>query len=79
MTKQIDIKELIPYLKKGWVAMDENGTWLWCEVKPKIKNCGIWELSEQCSYCTLTAYINIAPISNWTKSLIKVENKDEFI
>ena len=32
----IDIKVLLPLLKKGWVAMDEDGTWYWYEKKPQI-------------------------------------------
>ena len=72
--KQIDIKELIPFMKNGWVAMDEDGSWFWCEIKPEIKNCNIWELNKPCSYCTLTEYVDIKPVSDWTKSLIKVEN-----
>ena len=33
--KQITIDDLIPFLKKGWVAMDENGTWSWFSSKPE--------------------------------------------
>ena len=33
--KQITIDDLIPFLKKGWVAMDENGTWSWFGSKPE--------------------------------------------
>ena len=42
--KKITIDELMPFLKKGWVAMDEDGTWLWFSKKPKIGNhVWLWE------------------------------------
>lgn len=72
MSKTINIKDLLPILRKGWVAMDEDGSWIWSEIKPEIKNCNIWELSKQCSYCTLTEFINILPVPNWKESLIEV-------
>ena len=34
--KQITIDDLIPLLKKGWVAMDENGRWYWYSTKPRL-------------------------------------------
>ena len=36
MTKQIKIEELIPFMRKGWVACNKNGTWYWYSAKPKI-------------------------------------------
>ena len=33
----IDIKVLLPLLKKGWVAMDKNGGWHWYKEKPYIE------------------------------------------
>ena len=35
--KPIDIKVLLPLLKKGWVAMVMNGDWYWYKVKPKCR------------------------------------------
>ncbi len=32
--KQITIYELLPLLKPGWVAMDEDGKWYWYGHKP---------------------------------------------
>ena len=34
MSKTITIDELIPLLKKGWVAMDEDGVWGWYSTRP---------------------------------------------
>lgn len=76
--KQIDIKELIPYLKDGWVAMDRDGTWWLYNEKPEMM-C-IFGTTTPYGWCFIrkrTALSNIAPVSDWTKSLIKVENKDE--
>ena len=30
----IKITDLIPMLKNGWVAMDNNGAWWWYNEKP---------------------------------------------
>ena len=32
----IDIEVILPFLKKGWVAMDKNGKWYWFKDKPSI-------------------------------------------
>lgn len=76
MTKQIDIKELIPFIKDGWVAMDKNEKWCWFKHKP-IKHFGYinkWlrkNTDDKWGYL-----VNIKPVSDWTKSLIKVENNN---
>ena len=37
------IQELLPHLKKGWVAMDEDGRWVWYKIKPHPnKDLEIW-------------------------------------
>ena len=38
MTKQIDIKELIPFMNSGWVACDSDGTWLWSDKELVIED-----------------------------------------
>lgn len=42
----IDIEALKPLLRKGWVAMDEDGGWYWYEKKPRrsYANWGGWDL-----------------------------------
>lgn len=30
----IDIQDIIPFMKKGWVAMDKNKCWYWHRRKP---------------------------------------------
>lgn len=29
----INIQDIIPFMKKGWVAMDKNGEWGWYSEK----------------------------------------------
>ena len=75
--KQIDIQELIPYLKDGWVAMDKCGIWYWSEKEPyTVKDFNGW-LAEESRSAILSIAFNIKPAKNWRKSLTKVENKDE--
>lgn len=38
MTKQIEIEELIPLLKGGYVAMDKDGDWNWFSDTPEMKD-----------------------------------------
>ena len=61
----IDIKVLLPLLKKGWVAMDEDRTWCWYERKPKIHQ-DLWK-NDSC-YIFLSCF-NIKPAENWEESL----------
>lgn len=76
MTKQIKIEELIPFMKKGWVACNKDGTWWWYSAKPKLE---IWYGYWDCygKYFEEISYIfkNIIPAKDWTKSLIKVGGK----
>ena len=76
MTKQIDINELIPCLKDGWVAMDEDKRWFWYAQKPNLlKINGIWKTISS-STCELTIEaIDIVPALDWTESLIKIDNE----
>ena len=73
MTKQIDIKELIPFMRKGWVACDSDGTWNFFQYKPYFVKKGGWNCCRGIIYPFRN--INIAPAEDWTKSLIKIERK----
>ena len=66
--KPIDIEVLLPLLKKGWVAMDEDGTWYWYEKKPRISYVN-WVV-EICLFRTLDGF-NIKPAENWENSLME--------
>lgn len=63
----IDIKVLLPLLKKGWAAMDKDGVWCWYEKKPKI-NQDLWINS---SSCKILSCFNIKPTENWEESLME--------
>jgi len=67
----INIQDIIPFMKDGWVAMDNGGVWNWWEHKPKMKHDFCWWA--QTGYlCCLSDGFDIAPADDWTKSLIKV-------
>lgn len=69
MTKQIDIQELIPFMKGGYVAMEEDEIWFWYDEIPFIED-GMWVFEG--SSCASLGAFNIKPAEDWTKSLIKV-------
>ena len=79
--KQITIYDLLPLLRKGWVACNSNGSWRWSKYKPNCRQrFGLWnteyERNEAC-FASLTAF-RIAPFGgDWKDSLIKVEHKEE--
>lgn len=78
MTKQIDIKQLIPFMKDGYVAMDKCGMWVWYKYKPELsKERGLFVVTQFTGDVDGLRCFNIKPAEDWTKSLIKVENKDE--
>ena len=72
----IKIEQLIPFMKKGWVAMDANGEWNWFDKKPvKDKNFSQWlPNGNDYYYCSLICF-DIPPADDWKKSLIKVDHK----
>ena len=63
----IDIKVLLPLLKKGWVAMDKSGDWYWYhyEEKPRIHQ-DLWINDSNCKF--LVGF-NLKPAENWEESL----------
>ena len=78
--KQITIYDLLPLLKKGWVACDKGGQWFWHNKKPVTRledGDGLWVVLTGYS-CELPTCFNIAPFDgDWKDSLIKVEHKEE--
>ena len=64
----IDIKVLLPLMKKGYVAMDKDGRWFWYQYKP-IKTTDKWGQS----YFVLKELFpfNIRPADNWEESLME--------
>ena len=74
MTKQIDIKELIPFMNKGWVACDSDGSWIWSDKELVIENNVGWS-NDSIKIILSDSFVsafNIAPAKDWKNSLIKV-------
>lgn len=70
----INIQDIIPFMKKGWIAMDEDGSWYWFNGKPKL-NHDTWRCGERLKIRKaerLSNTFDIAPADDWTKSLIKL-------
>ena len=63
----IDIRFLVPLMKKGWVAMDKDGGWYWYDEKPYI----CWSLWRYTSLYTRLDIFNIKPVENWEDSLME--------
>ena len=77
--KQITIDDLIPFLKKGWVAMDKNGRWVFYTAKPRLaEDYFMWvRAKDSCGLYHLPKWVfNIAPYQgDWKDSLIRVKNR----
>ena len=65
----IDIRALLPFLKKGWVAMDKDGEWFWYECKPS-KEMSFWDSNEG-RFEDMFFPINLKPADNWEESLME--------
>ena len=66
----IDIKVLLPLLKKGWVAMDKNGDWYWFKNKPYTDSQEMcWRLNS-IEICQIRV-CNLKPADNWEDSLME--------
>lgn len=61
-------KNIAPYMKKGWVAMDKDNKWYFYNNKPQslIEH---WISSDFMSYLNM---FDIEPVDNWRESLIEV-------
>lgn len=83
--KQITIYDLLPLLKKGWVAMEKDGGWYWYERKPFISGTGRYWCANiddyEGDFYKLYDIGFIKKIKrfkgDWKDSLIKVEHKEE--
>ena len=64
----IDIKVLLPLLKKGCVAMDESGFWYWHKSKPS-KGKQDWRTKDGIAG-DLVAF-NLKPAEDWRNSLME--------
>lgn len=65
----IDVKAILPLLRKGWVAMDRNKRWYWYSSKPNIDL-----FLEMWKGGPLTSHIggfNLKPAENWETSLME--------
>ena len=65
----IDIKVLLPLLKKGYVAMDALGVWRWYQEEPDRSICE-WKNYGVVPSERLSAF-NIKPVKNWEDSLME--------
>lgn len=64
-------KNIAPYMRKGYVAMDNDCTYFWYNTKPMINlEKEEWDYDDICS--NLNYIFNIKPLNDWTKSLIEV-------
>ena len=69
----INIQDIIPFMTKGWVAMDANGRWYWYSKKPTEAKDFLKWVSEDYNFCFISDVFDIAPAYDWTKSLIQVK------
>ena len=78
--KQITIYDLLPLLKKGWVACSEKGVWSYYSKKPVLEQgykFYVANTKDSIEWTVLNCF-NIAPFDgDWKDSLIKVEHKEE--
>ena len=64
-------KNIAPYMRKGYVAMDRDCEYFYYNTKPMIDiEKEEWDYDDICS--NLNYIFNIKPVDDWTKSLIEV-------
>lgn len=69
------IQELLPHLKKGWVAMEEDGQWYWYKCKPRCaRKAGYWYNKSQFWVC-FNEVLKIEFDGDWKDSLMKCGEK----
>lgn len=66
-------KNIAPFMRPGYVAMDKDGMWWWYTYKPICYLSGeVWRANKNSDYTYLSYAFNIEPVEDWTKSLIEV-------
>lgn len=68
-------KNIAPYMKKGWVAMQQIGGWTYYSSKPEIIYddwSNFWNGSD--GHYEYLGMFDIEPVDNWKESLIEVGN-----
>ena len=64
----IDIEALLPLMKKGYVAMDEDGEWYWYENKP-VRGIEIW--NPKGYIAKRFFHFNLKRAEDWRESLME--------
>lgn len=65
----IDIRFLVPLLKKGWVWMQDDRRWYWSKEKPEIFS-NAWRIWNDGYYTSIFAF-NLKPADDWKTSLME--------
>lgn len=69
-------KNIAPYMKKGYVFMEDNGTWEYSRVKPAIIESYVPDMFVKVTCWNrgfrLDDWFDIEPVDNWQESLIEV-------
>ena len=68
--EQIDIKALLPLLKKGWVAMDEDGDWYFFTNKPYVNLKAMDWRTNDIEFWKIRLF-NLKPATDWKNSLME--------
>lgn len=64
-------KNIAPHMNKGWVAMDKRGQWYYYRSQPVCCfSDRFWNVNACCD-CIFLPF-DIAPVEDWTQSLIEV-------
>ena len=66
----IDVAVLLPLLKKGWVAMDKNGDWLWFKNKPHADSQMMCWRAVDIKFLRIREF-NLKPATDWKDSLME--------
>lgn len=66
--RPIDIEVILPFMKRGYVAMDADGSWCWYKSKPCYDTyTGCWESNE--GHWKPLSEFNFKQEDSWTTSL----------
>lgn len=66
-------KNIVPHMKKGYVAMDQDRKYWWYRRKPrKLKYHWNVKTFTGNDLCYLQKIFKIEPVEDWTQSLFKV-------
>lgn len=75
---KIKIEQLVPLLKKGWIAMGKDGKWYWYSSRPQASwFAGTWVSKGKHKHLLNNVFYIRSQRRNWKNTLIEIKGEEK--